>query len=166
MIVALLLFLLAQPDTPADAAHREMQKLPALEGTWEGSGWMRMGPGEPVKFVGRETVESRLDRRVILIEGKHFTPDRETVVHHAFAMLTWDERAGEYRFRTQLANGRAGDFPGSMEDGAFVWRIDTPAGPMRYVIRIDGDTWHEVGFVEREGKSMQTFEMTLTRAGE
>lgn len=140
-----------------------MKAVAMLEGRWEGGGSMRQGPGEPDRFVGEETVESRLDGRVLLIEGKHWTPDRSRVVHHAFAVVSYDPAKQGYRFSSHLANGRGGDFPGRMEDGAFIWEMDTPGGRIRYTIRIDGDRWHEVGHIERQGQWSQFFEMELRR---
>ena len=164
-MLALLMTLLAATATPPapDPALEAMKQLPALEGRWEGEGWIRMGPGEPTKFVGEEIVESRLDRRVMLIEGRHFLPDRSQVVHHAFAVVTWDEEAKQYRFRSQVANRGGGDHRGYMKDGAFVWENDSPSGLIRFVISVEGDTWHEVGHIRRNDRWYPMFEMTLKR---
>jgi hypothetical protein len=153
------------PAGAPDPGLEAMKAVAMMQGSWEGGGWMRRGPGEPDRFVGEETVETRLDGRVLLVEGKHWTPDRARVVHHAFAVLTYDQAKKGYRFSTQLANGRGGDFPARMEDGAFIWEMETPGGRTRYTIRIDGDRWHEVGHIERQGQWAQFFEMELRRKG-
>lgn len=155
----------AEAPEGADPGREAMKAVSVMAGTWEGGGWMRRGPGEPDRFVGEETVESRLDGRVLLVEGKHWTPDRSRVVHHAFAMLSYDPARKGYRFSTHLANGRGGDFPGRMEDGALIWEMDSPGGRVRYTIRIEGDRWHEVGHIERQGQWSQFFEMELRRKG-
>jgi len=140
-----------------------MRALPLLPGHWEGGGWMKQGAGETQRFVGQETVETRLDGRVVLVEGLHWTPDRSRVVHHAFGVLSWDDETKGYRFSTHLATGRGGDFAVSLENGALVWEIPGPNGRIRFTIRIEGDRWHEIGTVEREGKPQQFFEMDLRR---
>jgi hypothetical protein len=156
----------AAVERPADRGMEMMQALPRLAGRWEGSGTIRMGEGEPMPFVGEELVETRLDGRVVLIEGRHFLPDRSQMVHHAFAVITFDERSGGYRFRTQLSNGRGGDYPARMDGDALVWEIELPQGRMEYVITIDGDDWHETGRIERNGKWYDFFEMKLVRVSD
>lgn len=149
--------------TAADPALEAMQKLPALEGRWKGSGWIRTGPGEPSRFVGEETVETRLDGRVLVIEGRHLTPDESEVVHHAFATITWDEDAKDYRFVSFVSNRGDGDHRGYMEDGAFVWENDSPSGRIRFVITVEDDVWHETGQIQRGERWYPMFEMTLQR---
>lgn len=170
-LLVLLPFLLAQSaqgapaETPRDPRLEAMQALPQLAGRWEGGGWIRQGPGEPVRFVGEERVEPRLDGRILVVEGKHLSPDRSQVVHHAFAIVSFDPEKQGYRFQTHLVNGRGGDFPAALENGAFVWEMDTPNGHVRFVIRIEGDRWHEVGTIDRQGQRHQFFEMELRRVG-
>ena len=170
-LLVLLPFLLAATSQGAaaeetrDAGRDAMKALPPLAGRWEGGGWMRQGPGEPVRFVGEENVEPKLDGRLLVIEGKHWTADRSRVVHHAFAVLSYDAEKKGYQFQTHLEKGRGGDFSGYLEDGAFVWEMNSPAGRMRYIIRIEGERWHEVGKIEREGQWNQFFEMELRRVG-
>lgn len=170
-LLVLLPFLLAASsrgavaEEPRDSGLEAMKALPPLAGHWEGEGWIRQGAGEPVRFVGEEHVEPRLDGRILVIEGKHWSSDRSRVVHHAFAVLSPDPGNSGYRFQTHLANGRGGDFSGHLENGAFIWEMDNPSGRMRYVIRIEGERWHEVGEIDREGKWHQFLEMDLRRVG-
>ena len=169
-VLAVLLSLVATDPspakTPADRGMEMMQALPPLTGHWKGGGTIRMGTREPVSFVGEETVETRLDGRVVLIEGKHFLPDRSRMVHHAFAMLTYDEQAGGYRFRTHLSNGRGGEYPARMENGALIWEMDSPQGRTEYIITIEDDEWKEIGRIERDGEWHDFFEMKLRRTSE
>lgn len=164
-VLSLLLAISAFAQSPPadDPVLAAMKAVPALAGRWEGGGTIRQGPGEPVAFVGEETVEMRLDGRLMLVEGRHWTPDRSRVVHHAFAVLSYDADAKAYRFRTHLAGRPGGDFPAFLENGALVWEIPGPAGKTRFIIRVEGDRWHEVGTIERDGKAVQFFEMELRR---
>lgn len=154
----------------SDPGMEAMQALEPLVGHWEGEGWMRMGPGEPNRFHSEETVESRLDGRVLIVEGLHRSggegDEEGRVVHHALAVISHDPESGGYRFRSHLADGRGGDFDARMEDGAFVWGTATPRGHIRYTIRIDGDRWEEVGERSPDGETWQEFfGMSLTRTG-
>jgi hypothetical protein len=145
------------PNSTADA----MRAAASMVGRWEGGGTVRRGPGEPEKFVGEEKVEARLDGQLLLIEGNHWNPDRTRLVHQAFAVLSYDAEAKSYRFRTHLPGGKGGDYPFSVQDGALVWEI--PSAKVRYRITIEGDQWREVGTIERDGKPVEFFEMTLKR---
>lgn len=142
-----------------------MAALPDLEGRWEGEGWIRRGPGEPHGILSEEIVESRLDGQILLIEGIHHSKDDPSLqVFHAFAVLSYDPAADTYRFRTHTEAGRGGDFEARVEDGAFVWGHRDGDRRVRYVLRIEDDTWHEVGEFSQDGESWhQFFEMTVKR---
>ena len=146
-----------------DPRVEAMKAVPDLTGKWEGGGWIRRGPAEPIKFVGEETVEARLGGRVLVIEGKHFTPDRSETVHHALAVLSFDSKAGAYRFDTWLFNGDGGNHPAKVEDGALVWERPHPEYPARFIIRVKDDRWHEIGELRMGGTWRQFFEMELKR---
>lgn len=146
-----------------DARLEAMKAVPDLVGTWEGSGWMRRGPGEPMPFVGEERVEARLGGRVLVIEGKHYTPDRSQVVHHALATLSFDSKKGDYRFDTSLANDDGGNFRARVENGALIWENAHPERPARFTIRVEDDTWKEIGEIRWEGTWRKFFEMNLKK---
>ena len=164
LLVAFALVLSAAVSLQADPAVDAMKALPRLEGRWEGEGWMRMGPGEPMRFVGEETVESRLDGRLLVVEGLHRTPDRAKVVHHAFGVFSWDDAAKAYRFTTYVANRGGGDHQARLEGDALVWDLASPDGmKRRFTITVKDDQWKEVGHVQRGEEWLQFFEMTLKR---
>jgi hypothetical protein len=155
----------ALADPPSSTAKAEMAKLAGLAGKWKGGGWI-LGPRGKTLSDSEETVEMRLDGRALLIEGFHTDPATKEVVHHALAILAWDDARGEYRFSSALAAGRTGTFPGKVEDGAFVWTMAIPNGPTnRFTISLaDPDRWVEVGETTRDGQTWtRFFEMNLTR---
>ena len=155
-----------EPASLGDPALEAMRALSGLVGRWQGEGWVRQGPGEPRAFRGEEVVESRLDGRVLIIEGRHLAAAGDKVVHHALAILSYDPKAGTYRFRSHLASGQSGEFEGSFEGGAFVWGFPNERGQVRYTIRLEADRWNEVGDFSADGQSWSRFfEMNLTRAG-
>lgn len=156
---------LLSAQTPAPVIPEAMARLAPMVGTWAGEGWIRRGPGEPQRFKGQEVVEARLDGRVLLVEGRHLDAKDSRPVHHAFAVISQDEAAGGYHFRSHLADGRSGDYRAEWKDGAFVWYMEIPhTGRMRYTIRIEGRTWKEVGEMEREGRWFPFFGMEMTRS--
>jgi hypothetical protein len=170
-MMCLLLLLQGPPSSSATlAAQKEaMQKVAFLVGDWKGRGWMMMGPGRRAEFTSHETVESRLDGLVLIIEGVHESSDparKGAIVHHALAELSWDAQQGAYQFRSHLATGEASDFPGKVVEGAFVWIFQAgPAGTMRYTIKLDAQgRWNEIGERSTDGQSWsQIFGMTLDK---
>jgi hypothetical protein len=148
-----------------DPALEAMHAIGLFEGRWEGEGWARMGPTEPVSFTSTEIVESRLDGRVLIVEGLHHRKESGEVVHHALATISWNSATGKYRFLSHLANGRSGDHEAELVDGKFVWSIQIPdRGSIRYTITIEDDTWHEIGEFSADGVEWhQTFQMDLKR---
>ncbi|MGH9659171.1 MAG: tetratricopeptide repeat protein [Bryobacteraceae bacterium] len=145
----------------AQAHITEMKKMEILAGRWEGSGWMQMG-SQREAFRSVETVEVKLGGAALLIEGTH--RDGERIVHHALAVLSWDNSTKTYRFRSQLATGQLGDYEAKAIDGGMEWGMSTPRGKMRYTIRIiDGKRWQEIGEFDAGGTWRQFFEMTLEK---
>ncbi len=145
-----------------------MEHVAFLVGDWTGEGWMDMR-GQRASFRSSERVESRIDGLALLIEGTHTAdiPGRSEplVVHHALAMLTFDQDSDRYRFNTQVHSGGTGVYSGYFEDGAFVWEMTQGPSQVRYVIRLDDDgQWVETGERSADGQTWtQFFEMTLSR---
>ena len=166
--LALLLLAAAIPgpaeEEAADPGLAAMQAVSFFEGRWQGEGWSRRGPAEPVGFTSTETVESRLGGRVLIVEGLHHAKEGGEVVHHALATISYDPEAGGYRFRSHLADGRSGDYSGRLEDGAFVWGYEMPMGRIRFTIRIADGHWSEIGEFSADGEQWrQFFSMELDR---
>jgi hypothetical protein len=126
---------------------------------------MLMPDGTRQHFDSRETVSARLSGAALLIEGRHYAPGNpQLLVHDAMAMVTWDQRAGAYRFRSALANGSGGDFPLEVAPGRFAWRMEMPGGRIDYVAEFTADTWNERGRrTGTDGQSIDFFEMNLRR---
>jgi hypothetical protein len=144
----------AAPDPGLEA----MGKLAPLVGKWEGTGWMRMGPGEPSHTRSTETVEFRLDGRILVIEGLHWSKEKpDEVVHHAMGIISHDPETGHYRFRSYLSDGRNGDHEMRLEGDAILWFIDTPRGKIRYTIRIHDGKWDETGEFSADGETWNEF---------
>lgn len=154
----------ADDDVALDAMHA----IGFFEGRWEGDGWSRMGPGEPQPFRSSEVVESRLDGRVLIVEGLHHGVELGEVVHHALATISWDSESATYSFRSHLASGRSGDHQAELVDGKFIWGMEIPnRGRLRYTIQIENDEWHEIGEFSGDGVEWnQMFQMDLKRVAD
>ena len=145
-------------------AKEEMKKLDFLVGNWSGSGWVRMGPGEPQPFSSTELVQQRIDGRALVVEGRHTSPEG-ALVHHALGVISWDPEIAKYRFQTYVADRSAGSYIAWFEGDALIWEMDAGERRMRYTITLDEKgRWHETGSITIEGKSYPFFEMTLEKA--
>ncbi|CAN5565902.1 hypothetical protein BH10ACI3_BH10ACI3_13840 [soil metagenome] len=156
-------FAAAQAPASTDAKKAEMKKVEKMAGKWKGSGWIQQGPQRET-FTGSETVQKKLDGLAMLVEGNFANPAGK-VIHQTLAVLTCNEKMNGYDFATYLASGISGKYDYKAEGDHFEWGFQIPNyGTVRYSIKIDDTTWHEIGEYSRDGKSWtQNFEMTLKR---
>jgi hypothetical protein len=158
----------AQPEL---GSKEKMKVFTNWVGRWQGEGWMQMGPGEPKKSTVDERIESKLDGTVYLVEGigKAINPEtkQEMIVHHALALLSFDQGSGQYKFRTHLKDGRSSDAWFNVTgENTFQWGFDIPnRGKTRYSIKLDPTaTWNEIGEFSADGNTWNKFfEMNLKK---
>ena len=160
-----------QSPTP-DAQRSAMKKLNFLVGEWKGEGWMEFVPDQRRTFKGTEIVQTKLDGLLLTIEGLHRGQlggkGEEVVVHNAFALVSYDDKAKRYRFQGFTARGNHEDTEGKVTEGQLVWGMKIPQfGDVRYTIKLDDKgRWFEIGEVSQDGKAWRKFfEMTLERVG-
>lgn len=151
----------------------EMEKLAFLAGDWEGEARYRTGPGQPQTVSQRETAERRLGGTVLVVEGIGTTRpaggEGARVVHHAFAVLSYDAGAGRFMVRAYKADGQTIDAEATVGDRTLAWGFQDPrAGRIRYTVTLtERGEWHEVGEATRDGAVWHKFmEMTLSRVGQ
>lgn len=177
--VAILLFLSSFMSVPAQQNHptaevvEMMKRLEFLSGQWTGGGWMMLGPGKKVTYTGTETVTSKLDGTVLVVEGLHRSVAEagapERVIHNAMGVISFDTETKKFKLQSYLANGRSATAEVEVpEKHSIVWRLAIPgmAGTSRYTIKIDekGD-WVEIGEFSMDGKTWRQFlEMRMHRA--
>ena len=160
----------AQPS--ANIAKEKMKLFAFWEGRWHGEGSMQMGSGPAKKTTVDETLQFKLDGTLMLIEGvgKSLDPQTKesTIVHHAMAILSFDQPSDQYKFNTYLKDGRS--TPAILkviEQNKYEWGFDSPNGKVKYIITIDPakNTWNEIGeFSNDNGTSwIRFFEMNLTK---
>ncbi len=157
--------ILAQaPAGPPAAQVAAMKRLSFLAGSWKGTGTIDRGPGVRKSFSQSETVAYKLGGLVLVIDGLGTAPDG-TVVHQAFATVTFDPASGTYRFTAYDGLGRVHEGPATVGDGTFEWGMETGPVSVRYAIRLDGaGRWAETGEMKRGNSPGQSFfEMTLAK---
>jgi len=151
------------------AVQREaMKKLNFLAGQWKGESWTEFVPGQRSKSVGTETVEIKLGGLLLTLEGIHRRKigDKvtENIVHGAFAIVSYDDKAKRYRFQAHTDRGNYTEAEAKVGDGQLEWGFRIPHfGEVRYTIRVtDKGQWFEIGEMSSDGQRWRKFfEMTL-----
>lgn len=145
-----------QPSAELKAA---MEKVKFLEGSWIGSGWIQMGP-QRHEFNQSELVQFHANGTVMVIDGRGTdAADSTQVIHQAFAVLSYDQKAGKYLMRAIRADGNHVDADFKVnDDGSIVWGFSHPmAGQIQYTIRYENNRWVETGAMSRDGENWMTF---------
>lgn len=159
----------AVPSDPSAIQRQEMRKAAWMVGDWKGTGWIEMGPMGRHEFVQTEAIQSKLDGLVLIIEGLGQSREDASTVHSALAVLSYDERAGTFRWRAFTAEGRQTDAEAKVDEGALEWGFPTSrTGRVRFTIKLDEKgRWFEIGEMTQDGETWrQFFEMTLQRQGQ
>lgn len=151
-----------QSENTTELQRGEMKKLERLAGRWKGAGWIMQGK-EKFTFAGTETVQKKLDGLALLVEGDYKTPQGK-VIHETLAVIFFDNKAKDFRFKTYLANGSSGDHQFNVVENGWQWGFTFPTGAIRYHIKIENDQWIEIGERSSDGKEWtKFFEMTLDK---
>ena len=162
--------LLAQPSEAV--AKEKLKPFANWAGHWQGEGSMQMGPGLAKKSNVDEHLEFKLDGTILFVEGIGKSIDEQTkeptVVHHALAILSFDQNTNQYKFNTYLKDGRSTvAWLNIIEENKYEWGFDVPTGKIKYSITVDPvkKTWNEIGeFSNDKGTTwMKFFEMNLKK---
>jgi hypothetical protein len=146
-----------------------MKKLDFLAGEWKGDGWIEFGPGQRRTFTQSETVQPKLNGLLLQIEGlgKSKDPGREgAIIHNAFAIVSWDEKAKQIRWHAYTADGRYVETElKPVQERVVQWSIVSPGRTIRFTMDLSQkDQWLESGEFSQDGtKWMKFFEMKLQR---
>ena len=162
MLIALLLFAcstLALAGEPAPGPDPAMARLDFLVGEWKGEGWMMTREGKRETFASTEIIRKKLLDTALLVEGTH-------TGFEAMAVVTWDAKAQQYRWRSFTSRGAGVDAEAKLVgERTLQW---FPSESARYTIAIsESGEWTEVGEYSRDGGQTwsQFFEMRLQKVG-
>ncbi|MBX7106387.1 MAG: hypothetical protein K1X57_20080 [Gemmataceae bacterium] len=156
-----------QPPSPA-AQRDAMKKLDFLVGEWKGTSWTEFVPGQRTTSAGTETVQNKLDGLLLVIEGVHRNSgsDKGDIVHHAFGVMSYEEKAKQFRFQAYTSRGQYTEAKAKVGESSLEWGFNIPRfGDVRYTVKIDDKgRWFEIGEVTQDGKEWRKFfEMKLER---
>jgi len=158
--------LFAQIEVDPKPAIEAVGEVAFLVGTWSGEGWVKMGQSPKQEFTQTETVESKLDGALLIIEGiGHSKGEPEKKGHHALAVVAFDPEGKTLVFSSFMAGRPRLDVVPEVGESTFTWSFPTPSGGyVRYAIKVEDDTWHETGEFSIDGESWHPFfEMSLKK---
>ncbi|MEX2497715.1 MAG: hypothetical protein WD397_02420 [Wenzhouxiangellaceae bacterium] len=157
-------------QTPPREQLEAMSLLQHWVGLWQGSGWAATGPRERQEFQITETVSGKLGGSVLLLEGLGTTMTEsgdEIVTHNAIGLVSFDPAGGRYNLRSHDLRGSVHDSTLEIDGDVMRWafRDESSGAQLRFEIRVEGDTWHEIGHVSPDGNEnwYPMLEMTLHR---
>jgi hypothetical protein len=159
----------AAGENLAAVKRAQMRQLQIIAGQWEGTGWLIAPDGARREFRQRECIRPRVAGTVYLVEGfawaKDAPPDAPSVFE-AIMLIDYDPAAGAFTYRThESVNGGGDEGTFAIRNNVVTWSHGAgPGSRMVYRIVLDGDTWHETGVYESEGRPESVvFEMKLER---
>ncbi len=157
-------------QSPDSVQTEAIKKLDWWVGQWKGEAWISMGPGRRDTTMMVETIRKDLDGTLIMIEGlgrrKMPTMQEGDVVHHAFAVVSYDDKKKSYRWHSwRVPGGTHQETEPTITDRGFQWRMETPRGKMRYTAALnEKGQWEEIGEFSSDGQTWrQFFGMLLSR---
>jgi hypothetical protein len=160
--------IIAQPSEAV--AKEKMKPFTHWAGHWQGESAIQMGPGAQKKSNVDEHLEFKLDGVIMLIEGigKSTEGSENKIVHHAMAILSFDQTTNQYKFNSYLKDGRSTQaWLNIVEEGKYQWGFDTPNGKIKYSITLDSSkkSWNEIGEISNDNGAtwVKFFEMNLKK---
>ena len=165
LLIAAILFsaAVAQEETrPGIATEPLFQNL---VGTWEGGGWMMLGPDRRVEFDQVETVETKANGHVVVVEGVGKNKETGEPAFQAFGIFSYDLVNDKYQFTAYQTNGYSVTVVPEISGERFLWGFDTGQGLVRYTADITASTWSQIGEFSPDGGEtwLQNFAMGLTK---
>lgn len=156
---------------PADSLQREaLKNLDWWIGQWKGEAWSSMGPARRDTTIMVESIKKNLDGTIMLVEGlgrrKMQHMEDGDIVHHAFAVLSFDDKKQSFRWQAwRVPGGMYSESVPSISENKFRWSMETARGKMRYSITLnDKGQWEEIGEFSSDGQTWrQFFGMLLSR---
>ena len=166
IFIILLNPLFAQRPDVKQPVQDAMQRISAMIGTWEGSGW-QMGPtGEKESSNVHEEIQFKLDSTLLHIEGLG-KKDDGTIVHNALGVISYNAFTKKYVFNAYLSDGLStvANFEVIEDNAHFRWWFnDNRGGTIRYTITLRNSEWKEIGEYSSDGENWrQFFEMVLKK---
>jgi hypothetical protein len=169
LILFMMPFALAA-QTPESLQKEALGKIGWWVGEWNGIAVAQMGPGKTDSISMHESIRMNLENSIIQVEGIGHSIKggdiQPEIGHHAFAILSYDEKTQKYRWIAwRIPGGIFTEYNPEISDKKFSWSLETAQGRMRYsMVFNDKNEWHEKGEFSRDGQNwFEFFDMILTK---
>ena len=144
--------------------QEKMEQLKHWEGTWSGTGWASSPDGARNEFDQTESIVSKLNGTILLIEGTGRNKGTDDIAFNALAIFTLNPEKERYDIRSYLASGESTSAEGYIDGDVFIWSFDVPGGKVRYTLTANETSWDEFGEFSRDGNQWYKFmEMNLSK---
>jgi len=144
--------------------QEKMEQLKHWEGTWFGTGWASSPDGTRNEFDQTESIVSKLNGTVLLIEGTGRNKGTDNIAFNALAIFTFNPEKDRYNIQSYLASGESSSAEGYIDGNIFIWSFDVSGGTVRYTLTANETSWDEFGEFSRDGNQWYKFmEMSLTK---
>ena len=147
-----------------------MKKMSWWIGEWKGMATTRLAQGRIDSVSMHESIKSNLGGSILVIEGiGHRMKNNmvtDEIVHHAFGVLSYDDKAGMYRWQAwRIPYGVYSEYAPEVFENEFRWGMDVPQGKMHYNAKLESNgEWLETGEFSRDGQTwLGFFEMRLLK---
>ena len=78
-------------DTKLQDSLKTIEQLEFMKGTWSGEGWIYKNR-ERKEFTQTETISSKVDNTLLVIDGIGYSKDnRDKVIHDAFGVISYNQ---------------------------------------------------------------------------
>lgn len=143
----------------------QMQKLKHWVGEWEGTGWQMQPSGQQVEFNVSESVQSKLNGMILMVEGKGMSEGSDELGHDAMGMIYYNLDNKRYEFHSATMQGMTTLAEAKIDsDGNLIWGFEVPQGKVQFTITLTEDTWVEKGAFSPDGSTWYpTMEMQLKK---
>lgn len=138
----------------------KMEALSKLQGKWSGTGWYQEGRQERHQIKQTENVYSKLDGKILVIEGQGRNAETDDITFEAFGVMYYEESQGQYLLSTYTNVQDRGHTVASakFEGDNLIWWFETPSGgTVRYTINFTETTWIEDGHFSPDGEKWYPF---------
>ncbi|MTI23219.1 hypothetical protein E1176_19475 [Fulvivirga sp. RKSG066] len=128
-----------------------------IVGHWAGSGWSRTPDGNQVTFNQTEDIYTKLDGKILVINGLGRDQTTNEKVFEAFGIINYDAIQNKLVMNAYTLEGRHTLANFELTPEGFDWWFDAGNGTVKYKAKISADTWIEEGYYSPDNENWYPF---------
>ncbi|MDX1629834.1 MAG: hypothetical protein R3345_14100 [Fulvivirga sp.] len=148
-----------------NSPNAHLKQVMPLVGKWSGEGWIQQQDGTRVEFNQTEDIYTKLDGKVLVVNGMATLKSTGEKVFEAMGILNYSKAKDKYFFNTYTLAGEHSVAEVEIGEGKFDWWFKVPnGGTVKYTINFTETTWSEDGVYSADGENWYPFfHMDLTK---